>query len=232
MTIPRMHSAVLISALVAIFGLGSMFVAPAKAETFDYWSLWEVQDGDWVPTEVGAADLQVENESVIAAKYIRAEATPTASDAPSKNTSFNRLCPNATGGGSELNVAVVLDYGDPDLNPSSEATPNTAVECVTIPSPGTGAAALSAAAEVTADQSGFITAINSYPANEPTAAASIPAANEPADEDIENSAPGLSLIWLVLIVGFVVLVIAVAVALYRRNRQSSPDWEDTPSPKE
>ena len=229
MTNARLRPAVLISILVAVLGVCALLLTPAKAETFDYWSLWEVENGEWVPTDVGASDLEVQNESVIAAKYVRTEATPTASDAPSQSTSYADLCSDSTSDSSGLDVAVVLDYGDPDLNPSEEATPKAVVECVTVPSPGTGAAALSAAATVTADQAGFISAINSYPASVPTESAAVPAANEPLNEDIETSAPGLSLIWLLLIIGFVVLVIAVAVALYRRNRQSSSDWDDTPS---
>jgi flagellar biosynthesis/type III secretory pathway M-ring protein FliF/YscJ len=223
MTLVRSRFAFLVASLMALVGGGVFVCSPAQADTFEYWSLWEVKSGAWEAAQVGASGLKVQDESVVGVKYVQTKSTPTQTDAPSQSASYAKLCSAGTTA-DEVNVAVVIDYGEPDLNPSEEATPQPAIECLSVSSPATAASALSAAATVTAKSDGFITQINSYPAAESTSAATAgPATADPA---AEKSAPGLSLIWLVLIVGFVILVIAVAVALYRRNRQSSKDWEE------
>ena len=209
-----------VAALICLVGPASSM---AYAEEFTFWSLWEVSGDQWEPAQTGAAEIELEDESVIAAKYVRSEVTLDAANAPSQSTSFKELCPDTSPAPSgSINVAVVIDYGSPDLVAGEQSPPATSVSCETITQEASeatgpkesasGATALSQAATVETRSDGFITALNGYPTSSEAAAGT--------DETQGSEESDLSVIWLLLLILIVVLIIMAVVVLIRRNRSN------------
>lgn len=198
------------SGLVAL--LLVMLAAPAShAQTYTYWSLWEVQNGTWEPSQSGAAEVKLSNESVFAAKYVTSEETLTGSDAPVQSSDYKTLCPNPPSGQvGDVKVAVVVDYGGPNLTTTDQSSPKTVVSCVSVAAPATAATALSQAASVSTEPDGFITSINGYPATETATTAVEP------DAEMQES-EGFPIVTVVLSVAVLALIVAVAVIMIRRR---------------
>ncbi|MCH9814993.1 MAG: hypothetical protein K0U64_00895 [Actinomycetia bacterium] len=201
----------------AVFGLMVSLGGSAKAESFTYWSLWVEEDGKWAPSQQGASDLTVTDQSVLGAKYLESEVELTSSDAPELKPDYAALCPDLPAAEGQVRVAIVLEYGDASLAPDGTNPPGNSNECVTIPEPATAAVALENAGSVTADSAGFITAINGYPAD--AAGASVtPSAvpvGEPDDEGTDS--------WIIVVVGVVILAILIAIFYLRSQRRGAQD---------
>ncbi len=209
----RVTRQALAAAVIALLCLLSPVGSAANAEEFTYWSLWEVSDGQWVDSQTGAADIELDDESVIAAKYLRSDITLTEADAPSQPAQFDELCPDASPApDGSVNVAVVIDYGTSDLVSTGQSPPATSVSCQAISKPASGAAALSQAATVSAESDGFITALNGYPGSGAEATGT--------DDNRDSEESGLSVIWIIILIAVVVLIILAIVVQVRRSRQS------------
>jgi hypothetical protein len=212
--------AVALVALFAVFGMVVSSGATAKAESFTYWSLWVEADGKWAPSQQGASELEVTDQSVLGAKYLESEVELTTSDAPEIRPDYATLCPDLPAAEGQVRVAVILEYGGADLAPEGTNPPGNTTECVTIPEPVTASVALENADSVTADSAGFITAINGYP--EGASGASVtPSAVPVGDPDDQGTNS-----WLIIVVGIVVLAILIAI-FYLRSQKRGAKTADT-----
>ena len=218
---PTRWASMALAGLIALFAiLAGTSAGDARAESFKYWSLWTAEDGTWTAATVGAADLQLDDQSVFAAKYVESEVELTAADAPSEKAKYLDLCPDQQPQDGDARVAVVIDYGEAGLAPEGQTPPTNELECLYVPQPATGAAALSVTATVTEEASGFITAINGYP----KAAEGETASAEPIVEDPSEGAPWG---WIIGVVALVIIAILIGLAISRRNTSREDNSSDS-----
>lgn len=163
---PR-HGAPILTALVGVFLLvfgAGLVSAQAQTEGANYWSLWGGElDGTWSAFQQGAADTEVGEEAVIAAKYLKSTDQLTQENAPETKPNYQALCPGTQPQEGRVRVAVVLDFGDPSLAPEGQTPPGNEVDCVAVPEPATAMVAFSDAASVGILSNGFIVSIDGYP---------------------------------------------------------------------
>lgn len=229
--LPRRIVPALAGVVSALVGLATTFAlvlamgtGAARAESFTYWSLWIVEDGTWAAASMGASDLKLTDESAFAAKYLESDAELTKVDAPESSSDYASLCPELQPEDGQVRVAVVLDFGDPNLAPGGQTPPENAVKCVLVAEPVTAAGALEAASSVTADSAGFMTAIDGYPGLE-DADTGEGEASTSSDQLVAEPDDGTNA-WFMGGLALVVIVGLIAFVVMRNKKNDDGDSDD------
>jgi len=191
----------------------------ANAQDYSYWSLWGGEfDGSWSPFTQGAADTEIGEQAVIAAKYVKTSENLTEADAPQTTPNYQELCPDGQPQEGRIQVAVVLDFGDKSLAPEGQTPPETEVDCVAVPEPATAMVAFAEAASVGVQSDGFIASIDGYPSN--ASVDSTPTVGLPEHED-----SGFDYGPFMLVGTVVVLMIIAWIAYILQRRRQAGDHE-------
>ena len=233
---PVRHSplVLLLAVLAVLLGAG-----PASAEDgFRYWNYSHLEDGAFVFAETGPGEFVPENGSVEGWRF----GTSTVGQgieprADLSKVTFEAVCGDTQPKADEKRVAVLVDYGtEKDANGAEVPAPRAA--CAAVPQDANGLQTLESVVEVRSEKS-MICALDGYPAKgcgEPVGDATVPtdeptveftltsedagSAGDSADDSADGGGGG-GVSWPLIGVGVLVVVLAaVAVPLYRRNRES------------
>jgi hypothetical protein len=223
----------LVVPVLAAAGLVLTTTAPAHAEAgYRYWNYAHLQGEEWTFADTGPGDFTPEDGAVEGWRY----GTSTVSQgifprADLGEVTFDAACEGVEAAADEKRVAVLVDFGT-EADADGAEIPEPRAECAVVPADATGRQVLESVVDVRA-QKDMVCALDGYPtqgcgdlvadaevaANEGNVEFTMAAAEdtEPVAAEDEDSAVS----WPLIGVGVVVLLLAaVAVPLYRRNRDA------------
>ncbi|MET9343608.1 SCO2322 family protein [Nonomuraea sp. NPDC003804] len=177
------------------------------------WSYWHSDGTAWLSGEAGAA---VRDGAVIGWRFAAAPDGSAPESPRGELPAFDQVCGKEPAASGHQRVAVVTDFGDPDLDAyPGERPPASLTACVTAPEGATGVQALALATRVRAEPAGTVLAVNDYPARAKGGAApSLPTTSSaPAVKD-----GGLPVAWIAGGVAALALV-GAGVRVARRSRR-------------
>ena len=228
----RRIAGVILSALLALMTVLAG-ASPSQAEDgYRYWNYSHLDGDTFAFAETGPADFVPEEGDVEGWRF----GTSTVSDgieprADLATVSFDAVCGDSKAAADEKRVAVLVDFGtEADADGAEVLAPRA--ECAVVPTAANAQLVLESVVDVRAEK-GMICALDGYPAtgcgapvgdakvqaDEATVDFTLPASAESPAEAADDSGDGVS--WPLIGVGALVLVLAaVAVPLYRRNRES------------
>ncbi|MGW4468975.1 SCO2322 family protein [Nonomuraea sp. NPDC004354] len=180
------------------------------------WSYWHSDGTAWLSGEAGAA---VRDGAVIGWRFAAAPDGSAPESPRGELPAFDQVCGKEPDASGHQRVAVVTDFGDPDLDAyPGERPPASLTACVTAPEGATGVQALALATRVRAEPAGTVLAVNDYPARAKGGAApSLPAT--PSAPSVEDG--GLPVAWIAGGVAALVLVGAGVLAARRSRRRTT-----------
>jgi len=222
----------LLLATVALTGLAG----PAQAEEgFQYWNYFHLENDAWAFSEVGPAEYQPEDGAVEGFRY----GTSTVSQgieprADLAEVNFDSVCADSDAAEGEKRVAVVLDYGTEEKDQG--VPPEPRAECAVVAQDASAQQVLEAVSDVRVE-SGMTCALDGYPASGcgvPVKDADVPKDEEPvafalpsddAGEDGTSDAAvtseGDDMPWVLVGLGILVVLIAVAALLMSRRNKAA-----------
>ncbi|MGW5688741.1 SCO2322 family protein [Nonomuraea sp. NPDC003754] len=179
------------------------------------WSYWHSDGTAWLSGEAGAA---VRDGAVIGWRFAAAPDGSAPESPRGELPAFDQVCGKEPAASGHQRVAVVTDFGDPDLDAyPGERPPASLTACVTAPEGATGVQALALATRVRAEPAGTVLAVNDYPARAKGGAApSLPATPSAPLED-----GGLPVAWIAGGVAALALVGAGVLAARRSRRRTT-----------
>lgn len=203
-----------------LIALSALLVAPWLAtsaqasDAYRYWSYWwGGADGSWEYAQSAPAQRILTDGDVEGWLFL-ASAEQTPSQQPGEPADFAAICTDGEPVAGQVRVAVVIDYGNPDIAPEGSSVPQGPVtSCVTVPQGSTGEQALAAAAEVRSEQ-GAVCGINNYPSSGCFEAVTLPASPSPSTAPAPGGPPRW--VWLL---GGLLAVVAVVATVVARNRK-------------
>jgi len=223
--------------LVLLFALAAVLLGagPASAEDgYRYWNYSHLEGEKFVFAETGPGEFVPENGSVEGWRF----GTSTVSKgiyprADLSEVTFAAVCGDTQPKADEKRVAVVVDHGTTSDADGAEV-PGARAACATVPQDANGLQTLESVVEVRSEKS-MICALDGYPASgcgtpvgdakvatdEATIDFALPGSDDSgsAGDSSDSDSEGVS--WPLIGVGALVVVLAaVAVPLYRRNRES------------
>lgn len=231
LSIRRTISILLLALLALLVG-----ASPSSAEDgYRYWNYSHLDGDAFVFAETGPAEFVPEDGAVEGWRF----GTSTVSDgieprADLTEVSFDTVCGDSDAAADQKRVAVVIDYGT-EADADGADVPGARADCAVVPEDANGLQTLESVVDVRAEKS-MICALDGYPAS--GCGAPVGDAEVPADEaTIDFALPGAAddsgsagdaggddsdgVSWPLIGVGaLVVILAAVAVPLYRRNRES------------
>jgi hypothetical protein len=234
----RRTTAALITLLVTGFALVATASSASAEDGYRYWNYSHLAGDAFEFAQTGPGDAMPKDGDVEGWRY----GTSTVSQGISPradldSVTFDAVCGAAEAAAGEKRVAVLIDYGT-ESDADGATTPEPRAECAVVPNDANGQQVLDAVVDLRADQ-GMICALDGYPAKgcgEPVgdaevsaeqetvdfalpAAAETDADTEPAAAEAESEDGGAP--WTLIAVALVVAALAaVAVPLYRRNRDA------------
>jgi len=222
----------LLLATVALAGLAG----PAQAEEgFQYWNYFHLENDAWAFSEVGPAEYQPEDGSVEGFRF----GTSTVSQgieprADLAEVNFDSVCADSDAAEGEKRVAVVLDYGTEEKDQG--APPEPRAECAVVAQDASTQQVLEEVSDVRVE-SGMTCALDGYPASGcgvPVKDADVPTDEEPvafalpSDDGGENgtsdaavTSEGDDMPWVLVGLGALVVLIAVATLLMSRRNKAA-----------
>lgn len=178
---------------------------PAHAEAYRYWGFYQWTDGAWVLASTGPASVTPEDGAVEGWRLaVSGETTPPR--LPRAAGDFDAICGGTPAEPGRKRVAVVLDYGLAEEEPSGQTPPKPRGACAVVDADASSAQVLATVAQVR-EQKGMICAIDSFPATgcgdvvpeepnvpspEPTVALQLPASSPEAtstEQAADTAAP-------------------------------------------
>ena len=230
-------------ALVASLLLVAGTAGSASAEDgYRYWNYSHLTAGDWEFAQTGPGDYTPKDGDVEGWRFGTSTVSQGISPRADLDTvTFDAVCAGAEASDTQKRVAVLVDFGT-DADAQGAQVPDPRAECAVVPAKATGQQVLESVVDVRAEQ-GMTCALDGYPAKgcgDPVSDAQVPAkaqdvafelpaAAQPAADDstadttqaAAETDDGQNNTWLLLGVGGLVVVLAaVAVPLYRRNRDA------------
>jgi hypothetical protein len=225
-----------VGALLAL--LAAVFLSLATAGTahaedgYRYWNYSHLEGDTFTFAQTGPGDFEPKDGDVEGWRY----GTSTVSQgifprADLGEVTFDAACEGVEAAADEKRVAVLVDFGT-EADADGAEIPEPRAECAVVPADATGRQVLESVVDVRA-QKDMVCALDGYPtqgcgdlvadaevaANEGNVEFTMAAAEdtEPVAAEDEDSAVS----WPLIGVGVVVLLLAaVAVPLYRRNRDA------------
>lgn len=229
---PRRTVGALITVLASFF-LVAGTAGPASAEDgYRYWNYSHLDGDTFAFAETGPGDATPEDGDVEGWRF----GTSTVSQgvfprADLGEVSFDTVCADAEAADGEKRVAVLVDYGT-EADADGSEVPEPRADCAVVPTDATGQQVLESVAEVRSEKN-MICALDGYPAqgcgepvgdaevsaDEQTVAFTLPASADDTQEAAatEDDSTNWTLIGVLVLV---VVLAAVAVPLYRRNRDA------------
>ncbi|GAA2382896.1 SCO2322 family protein [Nonomuraea africana] len=197
----------------ALFAATPALADPAPAgpdpNAVRVWSYWQSDGTAWLSGQAGTA---ARDGSVIGWRFA---ATPDGSAAESPGgdlPAFDRICGKEPAASGHQRVAVVVDFGDAETDAyPGEQPPGALTRCVSGAEGATGVDLLALAAQVRAEGSDTVLAVNDYPARAKGGSEVAAPPSVPADG-------GLPVLWLAGGAGAAALL-AGGVLVARRSRR-------------
>lgn len=214
------------AAFVAVPAL--VLASPAQGAAYRYWTYWSVADGSWSFATMGPAQSVPADGSVEGWRLSVTTESGSAQDAPRALPSFADICAATPATDGRKRVALVVDPGEPQDAPASEAPASLIATCVTVEPDATGYEVLRTAHRVRIGDSGLVCGIDGYPARECAAlvdeqAAATQSAEPVLDAGADPSAASVqdgAGSALPLVAGLVVIAMLGAGAFALRRRRS------------
>ena len=221
----------LLAVLASVF-LVALSAGSASAEDgYRYWNYSHLEGDTFAFAETGPGDTNPEDGSVEGWRF----GTSTVSQgvfprADLAEVGFDAVCADTEAADGEKRVAVLVDYGT-EADAAGAEVPEPRGECAVVPADATGQQVLESVVEVRTAKN-MICALDGYPAQgcgEPVGDAEVSADEQPVAftlpasvDDTEAAAEtedDEAANWLLYgVLAVVVVLAAVAVPLYRRNR--------------
>ncbi len=239
--LPRTHrraARATLGALVAV--LASVFLVAGTAgsasaeDGYRYWNYSHLDGDTFAFADTGPGDATPKDGATEGWRY----GTSTVSQgvfprADLTEVSFDAVCGDAKATDAEKRVAVLVDYGT-EADADGAQVPDPRAECAVVPADATGQQVLASVVDIRSEKN-MICALDGYPAKgcgEPVGDATVSADEQavaftlPASAEDTQAAPDTTedeggVNWaLIGALALVVVLAAVAVPLYRRNRDA------------
>ncbi len=231
----RRTTAALITLLVTGFALVATASSASAEDGYRYWNYSHLAGDTFEFAQTGPGDVTPKDGDVEGWRY----GTSTVSQGISPRAdlatvTFDAVCGDTEAAAGEKRVAVLIDYGT-ESDADGATAPEPRAECAVVPNDANGQQVLDDVVDLRADQ-GMICALDGYPAKgcgEPVGDAEVSAEQQnvefvlPAAETDDAAAPVAAesedggTPWTLIAVALIVAALAaVAVPLYRRNRDA------------
>lgn len=229
---PHRALGALVAVLASVLLVGTAGSASAE-DGYRYWNYSHLDGDTFAFAQTGPGDATPKDGATEGYRY----GTSTVSQgvfprADLTKVSFDAVCGDAKATAAEKRVAVLVDYGTA-ADADGAQVPDPRAECAVVPADATGQQVLASVVDIRS-QKGMICALDGYPAkgcgepvgdatvtaDEQAVAFTLPASADPqAAADSTEDEGGVS--WtLIGVLALVVVLAAVAVPLYRRNRDA------------
>ena len=219
--------------------------APAHAEDgYRYWNYSHLEGDTFEFAQTGPADFTPEDGAVEGWRFgTSTVSTGLEPRADLAEVSFDTVCRGTEAGAGQKRVALLIDYGV-DADADGATAPEPVAECAVVPEDANGQQTLESVVDVRSEDA-LICALNGYPVkgcgdpvpnadvaqDESTVAFELPQAATAASAPSNDASPAAADVavdeepggigWpLVAVLVLAALLAAVAVPLYRRNRES------------
>lgn len=137
--------------------------SPAAATAYRYWTYWQARDGVWAFATAGPATTVPADGAVEGWRFAVTTASGRASDQPQAAPDFASICAGTPAQEGRKRLALVLDFGPPDVAPSGETPPALATACVVADADATSSDMLRSVATVRTNDVGLVCALQDYP---------------------------------------------------------------------
>jgi hypothetical protein len=180
----RVVTAFLLAGLFTVL-LGPGMPGTAAAEAYRFWGFYQWTDGAWTLSNKGPAAV-TPKDGTVEGWRLAVSGENTAPRVPRADGDFDQICGGTDAESGRKRVAVVLDYGLAEEEPSGTKPPEARGACAVVATGASSAQVLAAVGEVREEKS-LICAIDSFP---PTGC------GDTVDEDptVESPEPAVSLV--------------------------------------
>jgi hypothetical protein len=225
-----------LGALVAVLASLLMLVGSAGSASaedgYRYWNYSHLEGDTFAFAQTGPGDTTPKDGSVEGWRYgtstVKQGVFPRAD---LSKVNFDAVCGDTDAAAGEKRVAVLVDFGT-EADADGADVPDPRAECAVVPKDATGQQVLESVVDVRADK-GMICALDGYPAkgcgepvgdaqvstDEQTVAFTLPASADDTAPVAQEDEGGVN--WVLIgALALVVVLAAVAVPLYRRNRDA------------
>jgi hypothetical protein len=239
--LPRTHRraarpalAALIAVLASVFLVAGTAGSASAEDGYRYWNYSHLEGDTFAFAQTGPGDTTPKDGTVEGWRY----GTSTTSQgvfprADLTRVDFDTVCEGAEAADGQKRVAVLIDFGT-EADADGAEIPDPRGECAVVPNGATGQQVLESVVDIRAEK-GMICALDGYPAqgcgdpvgdaqvsaDEQTVAFTLPASADDTEPVADSTEDEGGLNWVLIgALALVVVLAAVAVPLYRRNRDA------------
>ncbi len=223
-----------IAVLASVFLVAGTAGSASAEDGYRYWNYSHLEGDAFAFAQSGPGDITPKDGTVEGWRY----GTSTVSQgvfprADLAEVSFDAVCEGVEAGDGEKRVAVLVDFGT-EADADGADVPDPRADCAVAPTDATGQQVLESVVDLRAEK-GMICALDGYPAkgcgepvgdaqvsaDEQTVAFTLPVSADDTQEASATTEDDGGVSWaLIGALALVVVLAAVAVPLYRRNRDA------------
>lgn len=231
---PRATLGALIAALASLLLVAGTAGSASAEDGFRYWNYSQLEGDSFAFAKTGPGDATPKDGAVEGWRYgtstVSRGAFPRADLA---QVGFGTVCEGAEASDGEKRVAVLVDFGT-KADAGGADVPDPRAECAVVPADATGQQVLESVVDVRAEKA-MVCALDGYPAkgcgdavgdaqvraDEQTVAFTLPVTAEDTQAAAATTQDEAGVGWtLIGALALMVVLAAVAVSLYRRNRDA------------
>lgn len=153
-------------AIASAMGVLAIAAGPsAQASAYRYWTYWQSDAAAWTFASQGPATSVPVDGAVEGWRFAVTTQSGSLSDAPRTTPDFEAVCGATPVEADRKRVALIIDFGPPEIAPDGQAPPPPIESCAVVPVDASSFDVLQSVTPVRTD-GGLICALGAYPADE------------------------------------------------------------------